>query len=225
MAAPLKHSLSEWIAHIFDHPVKEKKQWYFDQDAPTWEDTPDNIVTYIAETFEQAGELPAKFSDAQLDQGFWYLVSGCGSDFMYSLVDEDVPQSLRFRALHSFLAIFETLMAKRCSPHLSHLDEPGANPLNSSCYMWWDILPVRGLPDDPKRKEFDSEVLKVLQQILQIPHDACRESALHGLSHWGIYYPDIVGIIDDFLSRTPNLRPELIEYAKRVKIRRIQTRA
>ena len=88
--------------------------------------------------------------------------------------------------------------------------------------MWWDIIPIHGRPDDPTRKEFDSEALKVLSQILQIPQDACRESALHGLGHWGMYYPGIVAIIDDFLARTRNLRPELIAYAERAKIGRIR---
>ena len=35
------------------------------------------------------------------------------------------------------------LFAPRCSAHLSHLDrgEMIAGPLNTLCYMWWDILP------------------------------------------------------------------------------------
>ena len=112
----------------------------------------------------------------------------------------------------------------RCTPHLSHLDgrrtdplEQGASPLNSACYMWWDILPIHGCPDIPERAEFDAEVLVVLQRLLAIPHDACRESALHGLGHWTIDYSKVPFIIDDFLSHTPNLRPELVAYARSAK--------
>jgi hypothetical protein len=65
--------------------------------------------------------------------------------------------------------------------------------------------------------EFDSEVLSVLQRLLAIPHDACRESALHGLGHWSIDYPKVVDIIDQFLSHSPDLRHELIAYAKSAK--------
>jgi hypothetical protein len=124
--------------------------------------------------------------------------------------------------LRSFIPLFEQVMASRCSPHLSHLDEQPANPLNGACYMWWDILPIHGKPDDPERTDFDAEVLRVLPQLLSIPHDACRESALHGVSEWQLYYPSIGGIVDDFLFHTPNLRPELVAYAQRARVGAVQ---
>jgi hypothetical protein len=222
LASPVKdtNSLPHWIAHVFDHPVTDPAL-HWSLDAPEWEDTPEHVASLIADTFEQSGTLLTPFSDAQLEQAFWFLVSGT-SDFMFALVDESVPLATRLRALHSFIPLFQQVMAVRCSPHLSHLDEPGANPLNGSCYMWWDILPIHGKPEEPQRAEFDAEVLRVLPQILSIEHDACRESALHGISEWQLYYPSVADIVDDFLSRTPNLRPELISYARRAKIGMVQ---
>jgi len=208
------HSLSDWIAFFFDHPVT-KPPWHWGDNPPEWEDSPDHNAAFIADAFERSGELLAPFSDEQLDQGFWHLLGG--TDSMDALTDQSVPPTLRLRALRSFVPLFEQVMAARCSPHLSHLDERGANPLNRACYMWWDILPIHGRPDLPDRAEFDAEVLAVLRRLLAIPHDACRESALHGLGHWSIYYPAVAGIIDAFLSRSPNLRPELVAYAKSAK--------
>ena len=55
-------------------------------------------------------------------------------------------------------------------------------------------------------------------QALALSHDACRESALHGLGHWQPHYPARVAhIIADFLARTPALRPELQAYARRAQ--------
>jgi hypothetical protein len=216
LRAKSSRHLSDWIAHVFDHPVT-KQEWHWVDDAPQWEDGPGRIALFIAEAFERSGALFAPFSDEQLDQGFWYLVDNSCSEFMYSLVDQSVTPPLRLRALRSFVPLFEQVMAVRCSPHLSHLDEHGANPLNSSCYMWWDIFPIHGCPDVPERAEFDSEVLVVRRRLLAIPHDACRESALHGLGHWSDFYPGVANIIDEFLNRTPNLRPELVAYAKSAK--------
>lgn len=210
------HSLSKWIAHVFDHPVTEPA-WHWEDNAPQWEDSPKRNTTFIAEAFERSGELLAAFSDEQLNQGFWYLVSNSCSDFMFSLIDQCVTPTLRLRALRVFVPLFEQVMAVRCSRHLSHLDERGANPLNSACYMWWDILPIHGRPDMPERAEFDAEVLVVLRRLLAIPHDACRESALHGIGHWCMDYPIVANTIDEFLSRTPDLRPELIAYAVSAK--------
>ncbi len=210
-------SLSDWITHVFDHPVSEPA-WHWESDAPEWESKAERDANFIAETFERSGELLKSFSDAQLNQGFWYLVSNSCSEFMYSLVEPKVALTLRRRALRSFVPLFEQVMAARCSPHLSHLDESGANPLNGACYMWWDILAIHGYPDLPERAEFDSEVLVVLKQLLLIRHDACRESALHGVSEWAIYYPNVANMVDDFLARTPDLRPELVAYAQSAKV-------
>lgn len=216
MVANYDKSLGKWIEHVFDHPAT-KPAWHWAPDAPQWEGIPEQIAAHVADTFEQSGHLLARFSDEQLNQGFWFLASNSCSEFMYSLVDPALPFSLRLRALRSFVPLFEQVMAARCSAHLSHLDEHGANALNSACYMWWDILPIHGRPEEPTRAEFDFEVLVVLNRLLGIPQDACRESALHGLGHWSIYYPSVTNIIDEFLSRTPNLRPELIAYAKSAK--------
>jgi hypothetical protein len=212
-------SMPKWIAHVFDHPVDAgKPEWYFSSDAPIWKDSQEHVATLIADTFERSGELLAPFSDAQLEQGFWYLACESGSGFMRSLVDPSVPVETRLRGLRSFVPLFQQIMAQRCSSHLSHLNEPGANALNTACYMWWDILPIHGEPENPDRAEFDAEVLQVLSRLLSIPHDACRESALHGISEWQLYYPSIRGVIENWLAQTPGLRPELISYANRAKV-------
>ena len=91
----------------------------------------------------------------------------------------------------------------RCAHHLSHLDQIGQKPvpLNSTCYMWWEAFPVGG---ETRREDLDEACLEIMAQTLAIPHCACQESALHGLSHWHLYYPkETERIIDDFLSRDP----------------------
>jgi hypothetical protein len=115
-------------------------------------------------------------------------------------------------------------MSVRCAPLLSHLDEPGLKPLNSACYMWWDLL--RSVIDPPvasatESKALRNEVLAVLRHILTASHDACRESALHGLGHCASSDREAVElIIDDFLT-APDLRPELKTYAERAKAGRV----
>lgn len=214
-------SLSHWIAHVFDYPVTDPA-WHWSLDAPTWEGTSEQTATFVAQTFERSAPLLARFTDAQLNQGFWYLLSAGCSDFMFALVEPEVPLATRLRAVRSFIPLFEQVMAARCSPHLSDIDEQPANPLNSVCYMWWDILPIHGKPEEADRTEFDAEVLRVLSRLLSIPHDACRESALHGVSEWQLYYPRAESIVDEWLARTPGLRPELVSYAQRAKVGMVQ---
>jgi hypothetical protein len=210
-------SLAEWIEYVFDHPVTDPA-WHRTSEGAERDWPADEVATYIAETFEQSGRLLAGFSDEQLNQAFWFLLdTGC-SEFMCVLVDPSVPISSRLRALHSFVPLFEQVMAARCSPHLSHVDESVANPLNTVCYIWWDLLPIDGRPMQPERRDFDAEVLLILRRLLSIPHDACRESALHGIGHWSMYYPEVAEIVEEFLASTPNLRPELASYANHAKV-------
>jgi hypothetical protein len=61
------------------------------------------------------------------------------------------------------------------------------------------------------------EVLTVLSELVEIPHDACRESALHGLGHWALFDPNAAAMIESFLARAHGLRPELIAYATQAK--------
>lgn len=214
--------LQEWITYVFDNPFADP-EWYWSEDAPEWQGPPEDIPALMAETLEHGGELLARFSDEQLDRGFWFLVGNTPPGFTNTLVDAQIPLPSRLRALRSFVPLFEQVMAIRCSSHFSHLaEQAAANPLNSACYMWWDLLrfPLLELygPAESERALIHSEVLSILRRLLAIPHDACRESALHGLGHWAQHYPQAAVIIDEFLQVTPNLRPELIAYAERAKI-------
>ena len=222
----MEMSLRNWLAFLFDRPVPYR----WSEESGQWPDNSEQIACLIAETFEHSGELLARYSDPQLDQGFQFLLDAGGSEFMFSLVRGDVPLPVRLRALRSFVPLFQQVMAVRCSAHLSHLDwpgssrqnEPGEKPLNGICYMWWDALPIHGRPDLPERAEFDAEALVVLERLLVIPHDACHESALHGIGHWANYYPQVAAVVDNFLAQTPTLRPELVAYARSARMGGVQ---
>lgn len=207
-------SVEEWVQAVFDRPVTEPA-WYFDIDVPDIEAHPQDEARLYAETFERAGELLAPFSPAQLNQGLNYLSSNSCSDHMFALLNPTVDATLRLRALRSFVPLFRDLMAKVCSPHLGHLDEPGASPLNQACYMWWDVLPFPDVDRWQTDVAFKDAGLDVMRQILAVPHDAVRESALHGLGHWHIRYPrEVNKIVRTFLRSGPKLRPELRDYAE-----------
>jgi hypothetical protein len=131
--------------------------------------------------------------------------------------------NLAFEAwVTSMYTLFERFFAPRCLSHLSHLEisEAAASEvslLNRICYMWRDMLPYYGKPEDPGYEEVGVACLGVMRMILSLGSDACRESVLHGLSHWQYAYPQqvqaIQAIIDEFLDRHPDLRSELKAYA------------
>ncbi|MCX7426064.1 MAG: hypothetical protein NTW96_10650 [Planctomycetia bacterium] len=201
-----------WVLHVFDHPVTDP-QWYFQIDQETWDGEPLTTVQYVTRLFESPERLLKDFSREQLEQGFWYL-AGAGQPFMLALLDECVPWPVRERGLRSIQTLYEKFFAVACTDELGHLCKTASTPVNGACYMWWDLFPSHGNPEDPSRHEEDHAILKVMRSILDIPSEACRESALHGLGHWHLHYPEIVRqIVDEFLETTPEMSPPLWEYA------------
>jgi hypothetical protein len=225
------------VAHVFHHPVTEPA-WYLDFDhAPRWPDDSPELVEFITETFEHSSEVLAGISDDELNQGFWFLLSVNG--YAGAITDAGIPMEARHRALQSMTRLFEELMVERCSGRLADLVEAGAKPLDSACYMWFDIIgwwiydPTISAPDDLDDYDsswrdldehaFRAEVFEVLRAILAIQHDSCRESALHGLNHFRKWDPETAAsIIDEFLAATPDLRPELVTYAREAREGRTQ---
>jgi hypothetical protein len=207
-------SFEEWVRHLFDHPVGGP-QWWADVEAPFWAGPPDVTVAYVTRLFEEPVGVLARYDDAQLGQGIWYLVSNGASDCMFALSDRTVPLDDRLRAVRAFTNVFRSVFAVRCSPHLSHCDEPGASPLNVTCYMWWDLLPLAGAPDDPAARPLGMAALDVMRDVLELDSIACQESTLHGLGHWHAGHPrEVEGIVDAFLARAPAARPALVGYAR-----------
>jgi hypothetical protein len=92
-------------------------------------------VSYLTRLFSDPEASIENYSDEQLNQGLWYLASNAASNHMFALLAEQVSINLRQKCIESIYSLFAELFTQRCSPHLSHLDEPGANPLNLVCYM------------------------------------------------------------------------------------------
>jgi hypothetical protein len=209
-------TFEQWLTQVFDHPVEpQKEEWYWDIDRDWWEEDSPDSVQFMTQAFGSAALVLQPYSNAQLNQGLWFLASNACSSHMFSLMNESIPWSARRRCILSIHQLFEQCFAPRCSPHLSHIDEPGANPLNLICYMWWDIIPIAVNPEDPNHREFDDAILQVMESTLQLDSIPCRESALHGLGHWQHRYPERVGaIIDTFSMKATNFPEALKMYMR-----------
>lgn len=226
MSPELTHlSFEEWIVHVFDHPTTGQS-WYFALDADWWDAAADpaSAIRYLTALFEDPVALLEPYTDAQINQGLWFLLDTSGSEHARQLANPQVPWADRARCVAAMQIIFADLLAPRCTPHLGHLTDgycADVGPLNMVCYMWWDILPVSACCEqhiDQRDDQLSAACLPVMEQILTLNSLACRESALHGLGHWCVYHEDRVhAIIDAFLHANPDLPPELRDYAERAR--------
>ncbi|HEX2136229.1 MAG TPA: hypothetical protein VHG30_10045 [Microvirga sp.] len=215
MVQELTHlPFEEWVAFVFDHPT-QGPEWYWDLDAPYWNGPAALTTEYLIRLFEDPGHASSRFSDAQLNQGLWYLISPGLGEHMFCLDDPTVAIEMRVRCVRSCESLFRKLLLPRCSPHLSHRDWVGAAPLNAVCYMWWDIMPVHGGPEPEDRRALHAAALETMAAILRLDSLACQESALHGLGHWRSRFAEQVeGLIDAFIEAHPDAPRELLTYAR-----------
>jgi hypothetical protein len=180
--------LQAWISWIFDQPVPEMSlYWNIEALGPYKSST--EQLNLVAGLFENAPALLQPYSDEQLNQGFWFLC-GAESEVMRGFMDDAIPWNTRLRCIESFTVLFRDLFQARCTQHLSHLQRVGSphfediSRLNAACYMWWDFDCWYAPPTHERGRAINDAFLEVMQNVLALPHDACRESALHGLSHW-----------------------------------------
>jgi hypothetical protein len=217
-------SFDEWIRYVFDHPVTEP-EWYWEE-HDFWDPMvyPRVTVSYLTRLFENPVASLSAYSDSQLSQGLYYIVSNNVSDHMFALRDGRVPLPERLKGLEAMFIVFDELFASRCSANLCYLSEEDkgvANPLDGICYMWWDILPIHGVTAGRDTLATADTILDVITRILALDSD--RESALHGLGHWYYYDPTkITGIVDKFLASHRQIRPELFTYARRARKGHVQ---
>lgn len=202
--------------------------WWWQADAPYLHDlTPAQTVAYITRTFNEVEAVAAPYTDAQLEQGLNYLSSTACSDYMRALTDPAVPVMDRRAAVMSFYTLYEKLYAVRCD-RISALatQPPAGNPLNTSCYMWWDVIALYPAtpdapPDDAEARPRHQAMLDlvdtafdVMGRTLALDHIACQEAALHGLGHWQYAYPQrAAAMIDAFLDANPALNADSRRYA------------
>jgi hypothetical protein len=214
MDCDMDESYQAWIAHCFDHPVREPA-WHFDVDAPVWSATPAVAVAPLTRLFLSPSAVLAPYSDEQINQGLWCIAHAGNSDFVFSIVDATLPVTDRMACVIAMTGLYDDLFAPRCAPTLGHASDGagGERPLNSACYMWWDLLPMFACPADTDRATLDLVALAVMRHALQMDSIACQESALHGLGHWAVAYPAVVQTpIDAFLERG-DVDPAIRQYA------------
>jgi len=210
-------SFEDWVRWVFDHPVT-KPEWHWKDSLPR--PRAEEALTYMTKLFEDPERHLHAYSDAQLNQGLWFLTSNSHSEHIYAFTNVTLPENQRLRGVRAIGALFARLFAKRCSNHLSHLDDAGAGALNPICYMLWDVAPLPRFHDHAALEAVNVAAIDVMERCLALDNDACRESALHGFgeNHWfKPIRPRIHNAIDAFLANTPNLRPELIAYARRAR--------
>jgi hypothetical protein len=183
---------------LFGRPVcqrNEDRAW-IDGIGSLWVSDLSRFLATVQELFQNFGKLAAPFTPDQIDQGLWYLFGEpfwLGSQFDSEEISSEQIVEVTKSMYYPFRDYYMT-RDKEFS--------------GSAFFMWWDQF-SSGRQNPVK----DTAAIGVLQQILSLPNQACRDAALHGLNH---LVPDIriAAIIDGFLDEhRQSLSAEEIEWA------------
>ena len=181
-------------------------------------------VIFMSKLFNQADELFQGYSDNQVAFTLRYILEYEYFDGIAKLNNKKVPWPMQQVCFKSILNIYKSIFQVRCSHELSGGEHKSTYRLNILCYLFWDqaygLAFIRKsltnflLGQRKTSPEFDREILLLFKNILTIPHEACQESALHGLAQYHMKCPQAVSsIIHEFLEANTAIPEQLKNYA------------
>ncbi|MGB2925072.1 MAG: hypothetical protein WBB82_07210 [Limnothrix sp.] len=202
-------SYTDWKLDLFTCD-----QWWIGETMVGSIDQPLEAI-YATQLMAEAGTLLDQLPIQDLGDTLWFLLN--------QILNIDwamVPDSqTRLNFMAAIRTLFRDLYDPHCAPVLGHLDEQPATPLNLSCYMWWDVLPIP-INEASPHENLAIASLATMDYCLHLNNLACKESALHGLGHFQSAFPEAVAkIIKDGDRHIPE---KLQPYAQQASIGCIQ---
>jgi len=193
---------TEWLEYIFGQPLAAKNNpnaCEFERNFPRRD-----ALALTTRLFSNCGTLLEPFTDWQVAEGLLFLVSSGESGWMYYLYDRTVDRTTRFDCIRSIETVYRDIFSIRC-PNIPDQRSSDRDALDNICFMWWEYFPSAGLPTttDDEREAVVDALIEVMSKILQLDSEACQESALHGLGHFGSGTKRAQVAIDEWLASHP----------------------
>jgi hypothetical protein len=210
---PAPTTFDAWLDETFGRAVAgDSYPQFVHRDAGEWPDpVPDAVaLDYLTRLFENPEESLRYFSDRQIAVGLWEL----GPGDAHCVYNRDIAVEQRERLVGAVETLFREFFDTRCLPRLSHAASEHVSPLNTICYMWWEVITWGWMTDDPDADRLKSRDLAVMEAVLRLPNPACKEAALHGLGHLVRRSDGAGAIIDRFLAEPAGAGSELEAYAR-----------
>ena len=101
-AAATPWSLERWIAYVFDRPVTAP-EWYWEEGDLADVPAPGVELDLLTRLCERPDELLAPLANAQLNQGFWYLLGSGASGLTLATHDVTIPAARWERCIRAFV--------------------------------------------------------------------------------------------------------------------------
>jgi hypothetical protein len=198
-------SFDDFVVFLFDRSIQleteRQDNWYSQLEVMF---DPEEIAAFYVRLFKQPEFLPTRFTDQQLEQGFWAVQSpNLDCSVARIIEDSDVPLSVREECIRSMADLFKRLFA--------------TEPFHTSVQMWWDSLCYdwecgnRNRARGGEDLQLQDIFFQTLARVLEIDSWTCQSSALHGLGH--LHHPQTEELIERFIDAHRSLTQEQKTYA------------
>jgi hypothetical protein len=159
-----KASYEEWLDVAFDHqpradPANVDTAWYWVRDVELVVDSA-RQVRYLTQLFEQPEVLVRRYSAAQIEEGFWFMLGAAGQGwFRDTLWDSEVPWEAREACIKAIPRLYDRLFAPD--------DEA-----EGMAWMLWDLLAFdygcgnRGPAKSDEDRRVQDTMLEAMREML-----------------------------------------------------------
>jgi hypothetical protein len=198
-------SFEEFVEFLFDRDVppeaEERNPWYRHLNVNF---NAFKICAYYDRLFRGPEFLANRFTDTQLEQGFW-VIQGPNLDCSvpWILSNSEIPISNREGCIRSMVFLFKNLFADRS--------------VDDAVYMWWDSLCYDWHCGNRKRsrggedERLQDVFFETLSIVLSSDSETCQRAALHGLGH--LHHPGTSALIERYIHEHPSLSEKWKNYA------------
>jgi hypothetical protein len=181
-------------------------------DLPT-QCPPEELAAHFIRFNREISSIKTDWTEEELAQAIWNLYGA--SHCYFADLTRLPPSQLISDLFDSVEILYRDLFEPHCSHFYSHLDSgpESAKPLNSPCYMLWDMTCGIDAFTFSDFSDHVSHTFQLLDTLAESQHPATLESVIHGLGHLtDDHYPLSQPILDRIIHRK-GLPNELKTYA------------
>jgi hypothetical protein len=194
----------DWMSFTFDHApaTEEEERWYFkDESSSYYFKDPLLVLHRAAKLMENADLLVSRYKPAQIEQGFWCLISGF--DLSELLEDSELDFEPRRRCIAALEQLYLRLLRRSGFEHLA-LDF--LHPITAGYHERPDAI------ESDDQELIRELLLEACCGVLRMRERACFLGAARGLGR--LRHPEGARLLETVLEDRQDLGAQDIEYAR-----------
>jgi hypothetical protein len=194
----------DWMNFTFDHApaLDDEERWYYrDESSSYYFKDPLLVLHRAASVMENADLLTSRYKPAQIEQGFWCLISGF--ELSELLEDAELDFEPRRRCIAALEQLYLRLLRR---PGFERLALDYLHPITAGCHERHDAV------ESDDQELVRELLLESCCGVLRMKERACFLGAARGLGR--LRHPESARLLETCLEDRVDLGAQDINYAR-----------